>query len=348
MKKYFISLVAALMCATATFAQSKLVAVLSHGDEFKMFYGTSALVDAVGVAESGDAITLSGGTFTCARFTKGITIRGAGINAKEPTIIGYTDYNNHNNTIDISQSESSPFVMEGVVVKLGDNLEISGEASNFYFIKCKFESKISFSSSSSARATFVDCEISNFSLDGANGVKFSNCLISGFSNSKDASSKAEFFNCLVTGNQYGIKLYNSSFVNCILATGTNYDGYSLPSETTAMNCLTIGINFPFNNINSAIDCLSIENSDIPNTFKTFSSWKDRWGTEWYTPTEPYELTDEAKTKYLGTDGKEMGLYGGQYPYDFTPMYPHFTKLNVAKQTTADNKLSVDIEVTAAE
>lgn len=56
-----------------------------------------------------------------------------------------------------------------------------------------------------------------------------------------------------------------------------------------------------------------------------------------------KLTTAAK-KYLGSDGTEVGIYGGNLPFDATPTNPQITKFNVASKTTADGKLSVDIEV----
>ena len=64
--------------------------------------------------------------------------------------------------------------------------------------------------------------------------------------------------------------------------------------------------------------------------------------------ETFELTDAAKTQYLGMDGTEVGIYGGNLPFDPTPSNPQITKCNVAAKSTADGKLSVDIEVNAAE
>ena len=60
-----------------------------------------------------------------------------------------------------------------------------------------------------------------------------------------------------------------------------------------------------------------------------------------------KLTTAAK-KYLGADGTEVGIYGGSLPYDPTPTNPQISKFNVAAKTTADGKLSVDIEVKSAE
>ena len=62
----------------------------------------------------------------------------------------------------------------------------------------------------------------------------------------------------------------------------------------------------------------------------------------------YKLTDEAKAIMKGTDGTEVGIYGGSLPYDPTPTNPQISKFNVAAKTTADGKLSVDIEVKSAE
>lgn len=64
--------------------------------------------------------------------------------------------------------------------------------------------------------------------------------------------------------------------------------------------------------------------------------------------ETFQLTEAAKTQYLGMDGTEVGIYGGSLPFDPVPSNPQITKCNVAAKSTADGKLSVDIEVKAAE
>ena len=81
-------------------------------------------------------------------------------------------------------------------------------------------------------------------------------------------------------------------------------------------------------------------NEFNKVFKTF--------TGSYSEAQQFELSDEAKTTYLGTDGTEVGMHGGVLPYDTTPSYPQITRMNVANKTTADGKLSVEIEVSAAE
>ena len=59
--------------------------------------------------------------------------------------------------------------------------------------------------------------------------------------------------------------------------------------------------------------------------------------------EHFLLTEEAATTYLGTDGTQVGIYGGDMPYDPTPASPHVKKFSV-KSTTEDGKLRVSLEV----
>ena len=68
----------------------------------------------------------------------------------------------------------------------------------------------------------------------------------------------------------------------------------------------------------------------------------------YSDDNDYKLTEEAKALIKGTDGTEVGIYGGNLPFDPTPTNPQISKFNVAAKTTADGKLSVDIEVKSAE
>jgi len=346
MKNLFLSLVV-LMVTTMSFAQNTLVATLSHGDNVKMFYGSSALVNAVDAAESGDVITLSGGTFLSTKITKGITIRGNGATGTKPTIIGY----NYNNTsIGIPQEDEKPFIMEGVKVNFFSGasyypLYISGRSSNLYFLKCIISvSNIEFSSGLAGEAKFVNCSLGSFTHTGASTVKFTNCHVGGYTNGTTSSSKAEFFNCVLLGDPRAT--HQSSFINSIISYNNPSGSIIIPSTVSAMN--SVFINCSLSNVVQRVDCTVLNLSDTQKIFETCNESKNQYGNIWYTPTSPYELTEEAKTTYLGTDGKEVGSYGGQYPYDLTPTYPRITTMNVAKQTTADNKLSVEIEVSAIE
>ena len=334
MKQFLLTLIA-MMATTVSYAQNNLVAVLSHDSEVQMFYGSSALINAVDAAVSGDVITLSGGTFGWAKITKGITIRGAGADVENPTILGSS---NKEYNIAIPTDDNNRFVMEGVRILIGGSNYLYINSGNLYFLKCLFESQVHFQSSSTAEVKYVNCSMTRFSLNGSSNVKLSNCKLTGFTNASGSTSKAEFFNCYLADNNQS-SYYRSSFVNCVLMSTTRYAQGSLATDVTAMNCAMINMDG-----GTQIDCYQ---TTVQQLFANYGTSTDQYGSLFYWPSTD-ELSEEAKTTYFGTDGKEVGMFGGQYPYDLTPTYPLITKLNVAKQATADNKLSVEIEVSANE
>ena len=60
-------------------------------------------------------------------------------------------------------------------------------------------------------------------------------------------------------------------------------------------------------------------------------------------TYTFEQTDEAASTYLGTDGTQVGIYGGDLPFDPTPSNPQITQFDVEKNA-ANGKLTVKINV----
>ena len=117
MKKLFsLALLALMMVASKSFAQSSLLATLSHEGEISTFYGANALKDAHEAAAAGDAITLSSGTFVATNITKPITLRGAGmevdsINNIAPTII------TGNFEINVTNTDNAKLTIEGIYHK---------------------------------------------------------------------------------------------------------------------------------------------------------------------------------------------------------------------------------------
>ena len=54
----------------------------------------------------------------------------------------------------------------------------------------------------------------------------------------------------------------------------------------------------------------------------------------------YALTESAQA-FLGTDGTQVGIYGGAAPYTSTVSYPRFKTFKVADKAV-NGKLSVEI------
>ena len=332
MRKKILSLVAAIVAVTATYAQSTLVATLTHGDNVTMFYGTYALRDAHDAAESGDIINLSGGAFQGVNITKALTLRGTGIDAAVPTHIL------HDFGFLISEEDPGRLSMEGI--RCSGTVWMYGTYANPYFLKCEF-SAICFGDQNNTamikNATFVDCKITSecksyYGKDQST-KQFINCFLNWFSNNDSQESPSIFTNCVIKDVDY---THNSQFGNCIIYT-TQHQGNAIPSSSTAYNCLAVNYDNLFRDSPASSGCSSASFAEV---FKTFT------GT--YSDAETFELTETAKTQYLGKDGTQVGLYGGVMPYTSTPSYPQITTMNVANKTTADGKLSVEIEVSAAQ
>lgn len=336
----------ALMIVTISYAQNMLVATLTHGDEITMYYGNGALYQAHNAAQSGDVINLSGGSFASVKITKGITLRGTGIDDVSPTYLS-GDF-----SIEVPSTETNRLTMEGI--RCPGKITMSGDCSNPYFVKCRFTNLYS-DSFSMKNATFVNCIIIKCELKGSGtlqfinsdvtlgqlypyGALFKNCLIessgSGMYN-KDIS-KSQIYNSIIYQTKYTSDTDNS---------GSSNNERNFPSSTSCHNCVIIGYKYAIYRSDSGSSGNYGVHHDDTNAFtKVFKGYEDGGSTLFYN----YELTDEAKKKYLGDDGTEVGIYGGVLPYSSIPSYPRITKMNVANKTTADGKLSVEIEVSAAE
>lgn len=339
MKKLFFFLVVAIIAATATFAQNTFVVTLSHGEDVSMYYGTNALRDAMNAATSGDVINLSGGAFQAVNITKGVTLRGTGINDATPTYIS------GNFTINVPSDDVNRLSMEGI--RCTGTISMKGTFNSPYFLKSAFYAFSYIDSPTIKNAMFANCRIiDGYSLKGSSSVQFVNCYVSGFNNTSSNSTNtgASFINCVIlppNRGTYPNYICNSQLLNCIIYhTYSSSRSSQLPISTIATNCVAIGYNSLFSQQAASTGNKEVNYNEFNKVFKTF--------TGSYSESQQFELTDEATTTYLGTDGTEVGMHGGLLPYNTTPSYPQITKMNVANKTTADGKLSVEIEVSATE
>lgn len=313
-------------------AQSSLIAILSHENDVKVFYGASALKEAHAAAVGGDVITLSSGTFNACTITKAVTLRGAGmavdtVNNVMPTILTGSFNINIADTL-------NRFTLEGIYNN--HSIYCENKLKNPMFIKCRFNTiKSPQSADIIENACFVHCRISkDFKFYSQSNATFINCILG--STAIDYSV-SEYINCIINEEkQYS---YNSislsgTYINCIIITNTGKDGIG----GIAYNCVSY-LNI-FSNVPNSTNKSGVI---LANLFKTYTG-----GAFENLDSESFELTEEAKTKYLGTDGTQVGIYGGSMPFDITPTNPRITKCNVAAKSTVDGKLSVDIQVNAVE
>ena len=327
MKKLLLFLTVALAGNFSAFAQSTLVGTLSHDGEVSIFYGADALIKAHEAATPGDDITLSAGTFAGVKITKAVTIRGTGMFPENNgTIISSSDSYSLRVNVDPSTSNLN---LEGLYFSA--DLDMNG-AESPTFTKCQFGRRYYGAGGSDRRPvtspSFINCffmdEVRPYCDDASS---FTNCYFTGKVTDYGKECSHIFSNCVFGGVDY---IDDNCAINnsIIYYTGGNYNirsGAVLKSCkicTEATECLQF--------------CTAIDTEVLPLK------------TECFKEGSRYELTDDLVGTWLGDDGKQLGLYGGFVPFDPTPTNPQITKFNVANKTSADGKLSVDIEVSAAQ
>ncbi len=326
MKKLFLVLTVLLCCATS-YAQQH-VATLAHNGNVSIFYGVDAFKDAYNAAVSGDVICLSVGYFNrVEEIKKSITLRGSGCRGGQSTVIGNDIY------VRIPSNETStPLKIEGI--KFTGRLYIDCVMQNPLFANC-YLNALDFHNV--FNGTVSNCFM-NY-LDGNNqstiwNANFVNCVVSEIGDERNMN----FVNCLLA---YCSRCNGSVFTNCIMR--RNYYDEQLDYTATANNCVYIGDrNDYFNN------CVGSNNTIVSSADSIFVNNVIR--DSWYfnvADTVSFELTPAAQTQYLGTDGTQVGIYGGMNPYTGLFSYPVINRMQVANKSTDDGQLNVEVEVTPA-
>ena len=354
MKRY-IFLFVALLCCVSTTAQVVFVATLQHESTTTQYYGQDALTSAYSAAVDGDVITLSDGTFqwNAGTFNKSITLRGAGnITQDKRTIVV-------NNFTLVTRNKEMKTQFEGIY--FNNTIVICNEDSTYEkgkieFVKCrlKYISCIASekASKNSPKVNIYNCvidgniafhsplvypkynilnsyinEISAVTNLGINVTTFKNCVI--------RMGSAEYYD----NGYYYYQTNYLNFYNCIMVCR----GSRLPITTTVINCLGVtfddGRSYYVDNLFEKL--VSGQNNmkapgNKPSVFKTYT---DGCGTG-----ETFELTDKAKTKYLGDDGTQVGMQGGLLPFNTTVSYPIITNYKADVSTTKEGNLNIEVEV----
>lgn len=302
-------------------AQSSQMATLLHDGTITNFYSATALKEALDAAEDGDVISLSSGVFQAADITKNITIRGAGM-----TVQGFNE-------------NEIPTVITGTL-----NIKpIDADNSNIILEGIQHNEYIHISNINNL--TFNKCQLNNLHTpnpkDNWKNLTFLHCYITGTYYKPTYSSSSNFINCVITYQlSFSDERGPSQLCNCII--------YSNPNIRHAIISNSIIIMPPSSYIEKTatinncviVNCTNYSSSSTGNLFlnKDHKLFKDN---------SFYQLTDELK-EFKGTDGSEVGIHGGNLPFTPVTSRPRITKFNVGSKTTADGKLSVDIEITGEE
>lgn len=330
--KKLLSFFLVLVCAMSSFAQTSLMATLNHEGTISTFYGVNALRQAHAAAVSGDVITLSSGTFLSTDITKAVTIRGAGMDVSkaydivnEPTVLG-GDFN-----IKIPAEDTGRLTLEGIFHN--ENIYFSeGQVKNALFLKSRFKNISKSGSCKVQDLTVLNCRISeSINVNDGNSAQFLNSVVKTF-----YYGNLSFSHCVILDIFYRVSNGGNQYKNCIII-DENGGGGDFSSSSSAYNNLFIS-----DRIYLLSNVPNNTNLRVPTSDERFAYLKG------YDDSKDYKLTDQNRDVLKATDGGEIGIYGGSLPYSAIPTNPQITKFNVASKTTADGKLSVDIEVKSGE
>lgn len=321
-------------------AQNKtLVATLTHNGDMTVFYGSDALSQAHSAAENGDVITLSPGSFTGITITKAVTLRGAGDDTQ------HYDY--------LTRIIDSKLILN--VDSTLDKLKVENIC---------FESGIR--SNNMIGGLFSCCSINDMSMSSTRGVIFERCKLLGKTKILLGCNNS-FISCVLEGifNQVSQYYYDGGYVNyentsisslfnCIIIEtrgySVEYDGSYELKNSSFLNCIFVGSD-AIDSSNKLDYCLIANDSqidgitgfgnmtlnlnDISEVFENYSST--------FTYTSDYHLSSFGAT-FLGSDGKQVGIYGGDVPFSRLYNYPVIKKCEVGQSTDNNGMLTVDIEV----
>ncbi|MBQ7179504.1 MAG: hypothetical protein IJS08_18950 [Victivallales bacterium] len=331
-------------------AQQRIVMLQHNGTSTPFRNVTTALADAYAAAENGDTIYLPGGSFSWpGEIAKKITVYGAGTcpDSTKVTTMTYVNGMRLNSGAEGSHFEGLYFTGE---VGMAENASID----DIVIARCWLNSSLNFNSGSTI----------------SYGLMLINNILCGQIHLKNVYNTL-VANCILCGGIEGS--FNNTFINNYISGGTRRDCYY-------GSCDTYFIEGDANILENNVINVRTEYIEgirgTSNVFRNnaFSITEFVWGTNtiqennWLgiTPsnifvnvegsnhdtwaafkfTNDYHLVDESA--YTGTDNKQIGLYGGLYPWreGLMPLNPHIRLNSSSDQVDAEGKLQINIHVGA--
>ena len=304
MKKILLSIVA-LCCTMAAGAQDtdQISAILQNGEETTVFYGIGALQKAMEAApERGGVITLSSGNFNGATINKDVKIYGASYESNVSEGITLTNLNS-GISISIPEEIVAPhnIVIEGINVN-GD-IRVNMTLDGLSLTKIAFNSIVF---SVPTTRTVITQSYIRGNIEGGHNVYVQNSYFSGrFIGPLNDESTVLIDHCILT-NGYNFDSGAARFrcQNSIVAAGWNNGiqtyNYCLCPHWGNLNGFIGSANNWFN-IGDANVFEDAENLDY-NADRTF-------------------ILKDPDNIYIGNDGTQVGVYGGNYPWNKLPSTP---------------------------
>ncbi len=324
------------------FAINAQTIALHQGGNSQIFKGNTAFAQAYESSQSGDTLYFSGGAFyPPASLDKELTLFGAGHYQDSTLVAGKTIISGDLNL----DTGANNFFIEGFQIsgkiQVRDGNTITG-------LTCKrnrITSTIDFLGNQGnpcSNIAIIGSVFSGGNFENAENMLVSNCIIS---NGNINNSLGNSFNnniILWKSTSYSSYLFNSSnnniISNNIIQREGNYVYYIMSGDGNVLNNNVFSNAEPSMGTNSTLSHnqygIVLTDLFINQAGSVFDYSHD------------YHLQDE--TLYMGNDGKQIGIYGGAFPYKegAVPKNPHFIEMDISNTTTEQGELPVKIKISA--
>lgn len=329
-----------LIIATATSISINAQTVALHSPSgAQILKGNTALATAYTAAQGGDTLYLSGGTFTPpAAFDKKLMIFGAGHYVDSTLATGKTFINGN-----ITLSENADlFYLEGVEINGNCSFTNNHSINNAVIKRCKINGTLNItgdlSNPSNNLSLIGNVFINTLNLANATNVFITNNILNQIISPTNGNQ--------INNNIFLNGSYSSSYGYCVFWGDNNQLNNNIFLFTSGL-AGGIGNVFKNNLLVAPTPAYGTTPTIIGNYTGVAQTaiFVNQTGFAF-----DYAHNYQLKTPgtYPGTDGSQIGIYGGTFPYKegAVPLNPHIQIKNIAPTTDANGDLQIQIQVGA--
>lgn len=297
-------------------------ATLQQGDVITPYYGENAFKDAYNSAEDGAVITLSAGNFQSpVDIKKSITIIGSGAFGEEEQITYIGSLYIYTNNLRV----------EGVYISTLSPRDgaVNSTIRHCYIDVCEFYGD-------KAVNTIIDqCVINSTRYHGI-GTCIKNCTIKECKSEGNATNPVTFINDVIFYGWYANYARYNVFRNCVIGFGQIGSDVTLESPGQYYN----NIFFKYSD-NGSDELLTVNyGNGCVNSGNVVATYNSLFNGTLNMPAYP-------NTEVKGDDNTKVGPEGGS-GFKLYPAIPRIISKSIDRQTDAEGKINVNIQVKAEE
>jgi len=319
----------------AIFAQSRVA--LHHEGQVTIFSGGAPFANACAAAADGDTIYLSGGAFVApAEINKSIVVFGAG---HYPDFTAVTYQTSVGGNITVKEGADN-LRLEGILFTGNIAFASNEKVDNVTIARCRINGSLTYNgiypyTTPCLNHQIIQCVlIGDLVLDNLTGSTVSNCILQ---------------SAIIRGNDLIIS--NNVFLRVSYYPGsTIIPVFNGITGSTITNNVLLGKSYITYWQGSCTACLFFNNLLPTPVADNYNTTADLMCVD--ETNNAFDYTDDFHLQnpetYVGTDGKEVGIYGGVLGYKpgAVPNNPHFDSATIAPSTDGEGKLNVNITVIA--